>query len=238
MSKEKTLEAYEQLAESYNAKIDHKPHNAYYDRPNTLNLFEDVKGKVVLDAACGPGKYAEILVGRGATVVGVDNSESMIKYAKERRLEGGTFYVHDIEDAFTFCDDGSFDVILCALAMHYIKHWDPTIREFHRMLKPGGTLIVSIEHPFSEYNYYKSAHYFRTEEVSTTWSGFGPRVEMQSYRRPLGECLRPLTDNGFYIEKLIEPLPTEDFKKADARHYEELISFPGFMAIRAVRKPV
>ena len=36
MIKEKIIKAYEDLADEYNAKIDFKPHNAYYDRPNTL----------------------------------------------------------------------------------------------------------------------------------------------------------------------------------------------------------
>jgi ubiquinone/menaquinone biosynthesis C-methylase UbiE len=59
MMKEKIIQAYEDMAESYNALIDFKAHNAFYDRPNTLGLMPDVKGKSILDAACGPGKYAE-----------------------------------------------------------------------------------------------------------------------------------------------------------------------------------
>jgi hypothetical protein len=39
------------MAEKYNELIDHKPHHAYYDRPNTLQLLPDVKGKIILDAA-------------------------------------------------------------------------------------------------------------------------------------------------------------------------------------------
>ena len=68
------LKAYETLAEKYNALIDHKPHNAYYDRPNTLRLMGNVRGKKILDAACGPGKYAEELLLQGAEVTGFDIS--------------------------------------------------------------------------------------------------------------------------------------------------------------------
>jgi hypothetical protein len=38
--KEKVIDAYETIAYSYNSLIDHKPHNAYYVRPNTLNLIK------------------------------------------------------------------------------------------------------------------------------------------------------------------------------------------------------
>ena len=63
------LEAYEILAEAYASVIDTKPHNAYYERPATLSLLPEVGGMRVLDAACGPGVYAEWLVSRGAEVV-------------------------------------------------------------------------------------------------------------------------------------------------------------------------
>jgi len=56
MIEEKIILAYEELAESYDRMIDHKPHNAYYDRPNTLGLLPEVKGKSILDAAWQSGK--------------------------------------------------------------------------------------------------------------------------------------------------------------------------------------
>lgn len=84
MSEEKILMAYESLADNYNASIDYKPHNAYYDRPNTFKLIEEVNGKSILDAACGPGKYAEILLSQGADVTGFDISPRMVELAKER----------------------------------------------------------------------------------------------------------------------------------------------------------
>ena len=84
MIRKKILEAYENLTDDYNAKIDFKPHNAFYDRPNTLKLIGEVKDKSVLDAACGPGKYAEILISKGATITGFDISPRMIALAKAR----------------------------------------------------------------------------------------------------------------------------------------------------------
>lgn len=56
------LDAYEALAERYAALVDSKAENAYCERPATLSLLPDVKGKRVLDAGCGPGSYSEWLV--------------------------------------------------------------------------------------------------------------------------------------------------------------------------------
>ncbi|WP_299766525.1 class I SAM-dependent methyltransferase [uncultured Dokdonia sp.] len=236
MSKEKIKQTYDVLAERYNALIDHKPHNAYYDRPNTLGLIENPKGKQVLDAACGPGKYAEILLLEGANVVGLDISPEMIKHAKERNKGAGTFFVHDLEHPFHQLENDTFDVVVCALAMHYIENWDHTLQEFYRVLKPNGKLVISIEHPFFEYTYFKSQRYFEVEPVSCTWNGFGVPVEVHSFRRSLQECINPLLTNGFMIDKILEPKPVPEFEKLDPKHFKELNEFPAFMCIRAVKR--
>ncbi len=236
MVKESILSAYETMAVKYDQLIDHKPHNAYYDRPNTLELLPDVKGKKILDAACGPGKYAEILMEQGAIVQGFDMSPKMVELAISRTNNQGAFFVHDLSERLDMIGDHAFDIVLCALALHYIEDWTLTIQEFHRVLKPSGILVISIEHPFNDYIFFKSRRYFEVEHVKCTWKGFGQPVEVNSFRRPLHECLSPLTENGFYIDKLVEPKPTKEFEQLDPRHYKELNEFPAFMCIRAVKR--
>jgi SAM-dependent methyltransferase len=160
----------------------------------------------------------------------------MIKYAKERNENRGDFFVHDLSMPLSMIADQSYDVVLCALALHYIEDWTDTIREFQRVLKDNGQLIISIEHPFFEYTYFKSTDYFKTEAVKCTWGGFGFPIEINSYRRSLHACITPLTENGFYIDQLLEPKPVKEFEALDPRHYKELNEFPGFLCIRAVRR--
>ena len=236
MSKEKIIAAYEDLADSYNALIDHKPHNAYYDRPNTLKLIPEVEGKHILDAACGPGKYAEILISQGAKITGFDISAKMVAHAKKRNQDSGRFFQHDMSNPLNMIEGETFDTVVCALAMHYLEDWNLAIQEFQRVLKPNGNLVISIEHPFFEYLYFKSDAYFEVEAVNATWSGFGKPVRVHSYRRSLHECIQPITNNGFYIDQLIEPKPVPEFEKLDPRHFKELNEFPSFMHIRAIKK--
>ena len=234
--KQGILNAYESLAERYNALIDHKPHNAHYDRPNTLKLMGNVAGKEILDAACGPGKYAEELFKKRANVVGFDLSPKMVELAKERTGKPNNFFVHDLSEPFQMFEEERFDLVLSALALHYVENWNPVAKEFFRILKKGGSVIISIEHPFFEFTYFNSKKYFEIEEVSAIWKGFGGKVQVPSYRRSLMECLRPFTENGFYIDTLVEPLPEIEFKKADPKHYKELNQFPAFMCFKAVKK--
>lgn len=235
MTKEKIIAANEKMADKYNQLIDHKPHNAYYDRPNTLALLPHVSGKIILDAACGPGKYAEILMKQGALVKGFDISPKMVELAIKRNKGKGEFFVHDFSLPFHMLENNSCDIVLCALALHYIEDWNFTIKEFHRVLKNTGILVISIEHPFFEYNYFKSNNYFHVENVQCTWNGFGPAIEVNSFRRPLTECIAPLTNNGFLIDKLVEPKPTKEFEALDPKHYKELNQFPAFLCIRAIK---
>jgi ubiquinone/menaquinone biosynthesis C-methylase UbiE len=228
------LEAYEILAEAYASAIDTKPHNAYYERPATLSLLPEVKGKRVLDAACGPGVYSEWLVARGAEVVSVDASPKMVELAKQRLGEASDVRQADLSKPLTFLYDSSFDIVLSPLTMDYIKDWGSTFREFYRVLRPRGFFILSFSHPLFDYAYYKSNKYFETELVGGEWKGFKPiRVHMPCYRRSLEAALNPICAAGFCLERILEPKPTPEFKEADPKHYKELSEQPGFLCIRA-----
>ncbi len=228
------LDAYQALAEAYAAVIDTKPHNAYYERPATLSLMPEVKGKRVLDAGCGPGVYSEWLIEHGAEVVAVDASPKMVELAKQRL--GVTIDVRqaDLSKPLTFLDHSSFDIVLSPLVLEYIEDWGSTFAEFYRVLRPEAYLIFSVTHPFFDYLYFKSSNYFATELVGSEWQGFEPvRVHMPSFRRSLGATLSPLIEAGFCLERIIEPKPTDEFREADAKHYEELSQQPCFLCVRA-----
>jgi ubiquinone/menaquinone biosynthesis C-methylase UbiE len=231
-----TYEVYQQLAKTYSSKIDYKPHNAFYDRPNTLSLLPEVENKKILDAGCGPGKYAEILMARGAEVTGIDLSDNMIEEAKARNKGKGAFHVHDITTPLHFLADNSFDIVICPLVLNYIKDWNQPLSEFHRVLIPGGLLVISMQHPFFDYIYFRSKNYFEAEKVKCTWRGFGDPIEVESYRKPLSNHINDLIVNGFLIDKMLEPLPSPEFREQDEKGYEELMQFPGFLCIRAVKK--
>jgi SAM-dependent methyltransferase len=239
MSKRKpiALKAYEKLAERYAAMIDTKPHNAYYERPATLTLLPSVRGKRVLDAGCGPGVYAQILLKRGAGVVGVDISPKMLRLARERVGDKVDFHQADLTKPMKFLKDSSFDIVISSLAIPYIRDLARLFKDFYRVLKSPGVMVFSEGHPFGDYLFFrkrrKAKNYFKTELVGCTWHGFGLPVYVPGYRRPLNALLNPLIEAGFVLDRIVEPLPTSKFKKADRKHYEELMRMPGFICIRA-----
>jgi SAM-dependent methyltransferase len=230
------LAAYESMAEYYAARIDTKAHNAYYERPATLSLLPEVNGKRVLDAGCGPGVYAEWLAEHGAEVLGLDASPKMVALATKRVGGKATIRQADIGQPFDFLKDGSFEIVLSTLVLDYIEDWRSAFREFYRVLTRPGTLVFSVGHPFADFLDHRSEDYFRTELVDWVWTGFGVPVRVPAYRRPLNAVLNPLLQAGFSLERILEPLPTEQFKEEDPEDYEKLSKRPGFLCLRAIKK--
>ena len=236
------LEAYEAMAEEFDARIETKSYNAYLERPATLSLLPDVKGKHVLDAGCGPGLYAEILLDRGAMVIAIDISPKMIHFAKRRLGDRAIIRRANLEEPLDFMADKSVDIVLSSLVMDYIRDWNFVFSEFSRILRDDGYFIFSTEHPTAKWSHYLIDHprvkkrpenYFNLEIIDFLWTGFGKPVLVSSYRRPLGTFFECLHAAGFQLDKLIESQPTEDFKRANPEDWDKVLRRPSFMCIRA-----
>jgi hypothetical protein len=71
--------------------------------------------------------------------------------------------------------------------------------------------------------------------VESEWRGFGVPVRVPSYRRPLGAMVNPLVEAGFVLERILEPVPTEQFRDREPEAYKALTRRPGFMCVRALK---
>jgi SAM-dependent methyltransferase len=230
-------EAYDTLAEAYAAQVETKPHNAYYERPATLSLLPEVRSKRILDAGCGPGVYSEWLADHGAQVLALDANEKMVRLARQRLGDKAQVVHANLEQPLDFLADSIFDIVVSPLVMDYVKDWEKLLLEFYRVLREDGCLVFSIEHPYIKYfDHHQTSNYFDIELVEYEWDGFGQRVLVPSYRRPLNEVINPLIKAGFVLKQILEPLPTEQFKQQDPEGYEELIRRPGFMCLQAIKK--
>jgi SAM-dependent methyltransferase len=228
------LEAYSRLADAYAAKIDTKAHNAFYERPAVLSLLPPVQGQRVLDAGCGPGVYAEWLADHGAEVVAIDVCPKMVELARHRLGGKASVVLADLGRPLDFLPPGSFDLVLSALTLDYVRDWASVFREFFRVLREPGHLVFSAEHPSDVfYEHHPEGNYFAVERVDYEWRGFGPPVRMPSYRRPLQAMLDPLLGAGFVLERLLEPRPVPEFREQDPADYEKLMRRPGFICFRA-----
>lgn len=228
-----SFDSYEKMAEYYFECVDTKPFNAYYERPATLSLLPDINGKKVLDAGCAAGWYSKWLLDNGAKVTAIDFSPHMIEMTRKRIGEQADIRMADLNEPLNFIEDKSIDVIVSSLTLHYIKDWNPVMAEFNRILKPLGSLVLSVHHPFMDFTYFHRENYFLTEIIEDEWDTNIGKVKVQFYRRPLCNIISPIIDAGFIIEKLIEPMPTEKFKELHLKIYEKLTRNPQFLFLRA-----
>ena len=98
-------------------------------------------GARILDAGCGPGEMSSLLMARGYDVWGIDVAETMIEHARRVTGRPDRFQPGDIEQ-LPF-PDGMFDGVVCLGVIEYLDSDSAAVRELRRVLKPGGTLVVS-----------------------------------------------------------------------------------------------
>lgn len=232
---------YDSIADTYAGQVDDAPYNSLYERPAMLGVMPGVAGTRILDAGCGGGWYSEQLLHRGADVDAVDGSAAMVEHARTRLAsqvsESGegrlSIQYADLSNPLPFADD-RFDGIVSPLVLHYIEDWRPTLREFRRVLKPDGWLLFSTHHPATEMVRFGPQDYFKVEHVVDTWKWLG---QVEFYRRPLTEISASLSDAGFIIERLVEPVPTEEFRIAYPESYADLMRQPEFLIVLARLNP-
>jgi ubiquinone/menaquinone biosynthesis C-methylase UbiE len=235
-TEDSVVQGYDRLAQAFAARVDTKAHNAYYDRPATLSLLPPVSGSRVLDAGCGPGVYSEWLADHGASVVAVDASPKMVALARRRLGEKADVRRADLTQPLSDFAAGSFDGVVSALVLDYIRDWDRVLGEFRRVLNPKGWLVFSVEHPFDQfYERPQATSYFATERITHTfdWPELPDPIRIPLYRRPLAAMLQPLLAAGFALSAILEPQPSPEFKLLEPADYAKLMRQPGFICFRA-----
>ncbi|WP_328681779.1 class I SAM-dependent methyltransferase [Streptomyces sp. NBC_00322] len=198
---------YDSFAEAYSAENESNLVNGYYERPAMLALAGDVAGRRILDAGCGSGPLSAALRDRGAVVTGIDASAGMLALARRRLGDDLALHVVDLSDRLPF-DDGAFDDVVASLVLHYLEDWGPTLAELRRVLRPGGRLIASVDHPFVAYTIQDPRpDYFATTSYTFDWTFNGQSFPMRFWRRPLHAMVDAFTAAGFRLAVISEPRP-------------------------------
>ncbi len=138
--------AYDRWAASYDAQTD----NVVLQEEDVL--FRDLlatvelEGKSVLDVGCGTGRHwPELLARAPAHLAGADVSAGMLERLHAKYPGADVHHVPDHH--LPFLADASIDVVICTLAFGYFAAHAAAIGEWRRVLRPGGTLLVTDFHP-------------------------------------------------------------------------------------------
>lgn len=112
---------------------------------NQLSNLKISNSTKILEIGCGDGALCGLLYKTfGCEITGLDPSPEGIKYSQEKFSQQkfkGTFTVAEGYD-FPF-DTGTFDIVLCCDVIEHLQKPDAMVKEINRLLRPGGTAIIT-----------------------------------------------------------------------------------------------
>jgi len=138
----------------------------------------DVRGLDVLDLSPPGSEHSQWLHEHDARVVSLDLRE------------------HDLGEPLPQQKE-SVDLVFSSLMLHYVREWEPLLREFRRVTRPGGSLVFSTHHPCRGLHDGLGVDYFSTGLVVDDQSRY--------WRRPLQSIVNAIVETDWRIVKITEP---------------------------------
>ena len=172
----------------------------YYEHVHRYALAaRHVRGKNVVDMACGEGYGSAILARSAATVAGIDISEQSVDHARKSYYEPNLRFIVASCEAVPLAD-ASIDVVVSFETIEHVNDYRQMLREIRRILKPDGTLIISSPNKlvYSDLAQYENAFHVSELYYSEFRDAlavhfdrvdmFGQRITAASVISPLGSA--------------------------------------------------
>ena len=208
-------------------------YNNLLEQPNMKALLPDLTGKTVLDMGCGFGfSCVEFRKKCAAKVIGIDISEKMLEAARSQNTDENLQFLNlDIEKIDEL--GIKFDVVYSSLTLHYIVDFKKVVKKVHSVLNNNGVFLFSQEHPLctaplagpvwiKNEDGIKTAasiaNYLEDGERTVSWMN----QKIVKQHRSFSTMINSLVENGFAIEKVVEPAPTEEVLELAPDMYDEV----------------
>jgi malonyl-CoA O-methyltransferase len=176
--------------------------SSYHHESNPIKKFSDqfilehlpsIKGKTVLDAGCGAGKFcmkAEEL--KAKKIVGIDLSPEMISTSK-KNCNYTEFITGDI--ASTNLAENEFDLVICALVLGHQETLNLSLAKLVKSLTANGLLLITDFHPYLTMN--QSKRTFKGQD--------GKTYEIKHYLHHFEDYFECVKESNAMITSLKEP---------------------------------
>lgn len=138
-----------------------------------------------------------------------------------------------------------FDIVVSSLAFHYVEDFKGVVHNIYNLLNEDGVLVFSQEHPLCTCHS-GGDRWTRDESGNKQYvnlSNYGVEGERESvwfvdnvkkYHRTVSTIINTLIEEGFTIQKVLEPLPTAELLE-NYPGYKDLYHKPDFLLVK-VRK--
>lgn len=186
---------------------------------DTLCLLGDMRGKTVLELACGGGESLLWLSEKGAKELwGLDISAAQVKRAERLLKENGKkaqLFVSPME-LNPGLPHGHFDLVFSIYGLGWSMDLDKTLIHAAEYLKPGGRIIFAWDNPLMQCIVSRNGQYVLSrsyvQERDIKYSNNGENLYMHNWK--FSTYLNCLADHGFLIEQVVEE-SAYDEKEAD-----------------------
>lgn len=183
-------------------------------------MIPALKNKRVLDLGCGFGWHCRYAREQGAKfVTGVDISARMLERARNFTQDEAIEYRQQAIEDIDFAE-GSFDVVISSLALHYVADYETVCRKVYHCLSNGGSFVLSVEHPvftaIAAQDWYYDEQGRRLHWPVDTYQQETVRqtrfldTDVIKYHRTVATLLNTLVNTGFRITAVAEPQPTAE----------------------------
>ncbi|MDO8552635.1 MAG: class I SAM-dependent methyltransferase [bacterium] len=237
------------VADWYHSHVESE--DTYHDKvikPNLLRVLGDIRGKRVLDLACGEGFFSRAFREAGAQVTGVDIAPELINIAKKIGPPDIVYLTAPAERLPL--PEESFDVAICVLALQNIKNLSGALAQVSQLLKKDGIFAIVLNHPcfrilrHSQWGFDNAANiqFRRLDKYLSESSheiqmhpGLAPGVTTMSYHRPLQLYVKELAKQGFAVVGLEEWISNRMSERGPRAEAEDTArkEFPLFLMLRA-----
>lgn len=236
--------------EAFNAGPD--SYSRCIEWPCVRKLLPDLAGGRVLDLGCGTGIFSFLLEDAGAAdVVGLDLSESMLAIANEKakaRASRVTFLQGNAADPEASVR-APFDLVFSSTTSHYLENLNGFFQGTARLLRPGGTCVLSVIHPVysAMYPVRRGDAFPDDADWQLRYLDRSPRAYVQpwiefnddcenflsvSFHHSFADYVNAALQAGLRLCEVREPLPPERWKQECPERYDSYIETPTFLLLK------
>jgi len=211
-------------------------HDAFWAYRESLTGFIGRGNGEALDLGCGEGRVSRELKACGYRVTASDPVSEFVNAAKE--AGSADDYVVASGAGLPF-PDARFDLVMAYNVLIDVEDVPTTMKEIRRVLRPSGTVVISVVHPFSDRGRFATAettspfviedNYFGCRRFEGTEERDGLRMHFAGWSRPLEAYATALEGTGLAITSLREPVPAA----RDGDSFQHWTRIPLFLWLKA-----
>ena len=235
--KDLDIEHWSRFADEWTAWARAPNHDAFWAYRTSLFGFIGQGAGDALDVGCGEGRVSRVLRDCGYRVTATDPVEQLIS-AAERVGSADAYKIAAAADLpFKNC---SFDLVVAYNVLMDVEDVPAALKEIGRVLRPLGTLVISIVHPFADRGRFAGPEanapfvlresYFGRKRFEGTEIRNGLQMHFAGWSQPLEDYMAALESAAFAITSLREPVPDAGNKGS---HMECWNKVPLFLWLKA-----